>query len=48
MEKEKTQVEKQTYEKPLLKKHGKLEEITAVPPSVKGSPRESYLGCTRF
>jgi len=47
MEKEKIQVEKQAYEKPVLTKHGKLGEITAVPPAAKGSPK-AYLGCTRF
>ena len=37
--------EKQAYEKPVLTKHGKLNDITAF----TGSPKDSnFLGCTRF
>jgi len=47
MEKEKVQVEKQAYEKPVLKKHGDLKDITAI--EKLGSPKgPGPLGCTRF
>ncbi|MBW1818233.1 MAG: lasso RiPP family leader peptide-containing protein [Deltaproteobacteria bacterium] len=45
MEKEKIQVEKQAYEKPVLTKHGKLTEITTRTGSVKPG---GDLCCTRF
>ena len=47
MEDKKIQIEKQAYEKPVLTKHGKLQDITAF----TGSPTRKNdipLGCTRF
>jgi hypothetical protein len=46
MEKEKIQVEKQVYEKPVLTKHGKLRDLTSG--AKIGSVRKSELGCSRF
>ena len=47
MDKKKTQIEKQAYEKPMLTKHGHLKDVTAA--DRLGSKKiGSVLGCTRF
>jgi hypothetical protein len=47
MEKQKIQVDKQAYEKPVLTKHGRLKDVTVA--ERIGSPQNAgSLGCTRF